>query len=219
MGDGLVDLRIILTLAALGVVFGVLRIVAWLSGARSLTDVIWHGLLRRPRGPAQRVERTALARTGMANLPLDLSMVAGAGRSATAPDTLGDHTLRPTIGLRLISLGISALVLYLIWFGPAETRLPYPPASWTLTAAVAYGILYIQTYEARYDRDRINYRDALMRQHEVLWRDVFAIRDDGHYEYHLLTDSGRKIRLQKYLVGISDFLTYAETRIAQNRRD
>lgn len=197
----------------------VLRLGFWMFGnGTSFGDWARHGLLRRPRNATHDVQKSALAHAGVGNLPLDVAVIAGLGKGGEAPQTIGDHFLRPTIGLRLISLGLSALCLYFILFGPEEYRLPFPVMTWSLTAALIYGVLYIQTYEARYDDYRIVYRGWLFQRKEALWSEVYSINDDGQYQYILRTDSGKRVEIQKNLVGIVDFVSYANQRIAENRR-
>ncbi len=214
------EIQIALGLSLLGCLLIILRLTFWLfGGGQSFGGWFRHSLLRQPRNVTNEVQKSALGSLGVANLPLDVALVAGIGKSREAPQTIGDRFLRPTIGLRMISLVLSGLVLWGLWLGPAEFRLPVPALQWGLSALLVYGVFFIQTYEARYDDYRIVTRGWFFQRKEVLWKDVISLRDNGHYIYNLHTEAGKKYEVQKYLVGIVDFVAYANTRIARNNSE
>lgn len=173
---------------------------------------------RQRDSEGQLVKETLLARTGTSNLSADVGLIAGLGQGAQVRQTLNTIILRPTIGLRLISLGISAAMLYLIWMRPGE----FMPATGVLphglTAVLIYAGLHTNFYEASYDDHILTAPNWFFQRHQYRWKHLDSIRDNGHYYYILHFADGRKLQLQKYLVGIKDFLTYARLQIEENNR-
>jgi hypothetical protein len=136
--------------------------------------------------------------------------------------------LRPTLTLKLLTLAIAGLAMaYLfgaigpdMWGDGGELR-GFRAAEWmkiAIAAMVAYALLNIFLYEARYDTHSIFAPDWFLRTREYLWKDLISIRDNGHYLYVLRFEDGRTLELQKYLVGIREFLSYATDRIEANCR-
>ncbi len=166
----------------------------------------------------QEVEQTGFAKTQLSNLPMDVGFVAGVGKNAEPNMTLNETILRPTIGMRLISIVIGGAILWMTWLGGTEYIPDVPYLKEGLSAVVAYSLLYTNLYELRYDQHGIIHKDWFLREVDFRWQDIISIRDNGQYAYILRLESGRKTEVMKYLVGIRPFLTYAKEQIAKNNR-
>ena len=213
------DPLIYFALLMLGTVFALVRLIFWvIGGPGSFQRWVVHGLLRRPRDVTSDIERTRMGQFAPST-PADITLLAGIGKGKAAPQTIADRTLRPTSGLRFITLGLGGLMLWLVWLGPEGIRMGSDVFGLLLSAFALYSIIHVQTYEARYDDYRLEYRGWFFQTRQVLWRDIASIRDDGAYIYVLRTHTGKKVEVQKYLVGITDFVAYALTRIADNKSD
>ncbi len=153
-------------------------------------------------------DRTLGAKLG-GGLPFDTGMVARIGAGARARMSLNTTIMRPTIGVRGLSVGLSGLVLYLIWGNPGA----YFPAgqglSLGITAFLLYGVLRIVFYEVRYDDRTLSTTNWLFQTCEFEMNTLIALRDNGHHLYKLRFENGKTIEVQKYLVGMPDFLSYA----------
>lgn len=165
----------------------------------------------------QAIEKTALAKLGLGTLNSDASIVASMGTKRAAPMTIDDHILRPTTGVRSISIVAAVAFGYLLIFGDIETYLggsnlmPY-----VMAASVVYAVAFVQTYEVRYNRDRLIAPGRAFNRREQKWRDLERIQDNGHYLFVLTFADGSKLEVQKHLVGMADFLTFAQAQIAAN---
>lgn len=162
-------------------------------------------------------ERTLGAKLG-GGLPFDAGMVAQIGAGAKARMSLNTTIMRPTIGLRVLSIGISALLLYYLWSLPAEfdptrsgmmTVRPSPIVSIPLTVSILYAAIRIMFYEVRYDDRTLSTTNWMFQRCEFDMTRLVALRDNGHHIYKLRFENGKSIELQKYLVGMPDFLSYA----------
>lgn len=167
------------------------------------------------------MERTTLARLGMpfgSNLPLDTAFIANAGSQGPAQTSIDGQILRPTIGLRALSAIGSAALLYFMWLGD-PALFPFSDGiKLACTIALIYAAAYMFTYELRFDRDRMIARGWAFNRREHAWKDLVRIRDNGHYLYVLNFSNGKKLEIQKYLVGIDAFLALAERHISANNR-
>ncbi len=205
----------------------VYRSLAWAFGPGIVAAIILLGLrLRnwlsgRAADPSAGVQKTLTASLD-GGLPLDLSLIAGAGRKGQAPQTFNDTYLRPTIGLKLIMFGFP-VVLYFI-LQAMQTTQGYDLANDQITQVFAiamfvimvHNIIYFNIYELRYDDTRIVHRTWLYQRIELPVPRLLSIRDDGMYFYILRTDNGKKAYVPKHLIGIEDFVRYVRASIAKN---
>lgn len=160
------------------------------------------------------------ARTGIGNLPVDAGLLAGIGVGQEAARSLDVRVMRPSMGLRAMSLGLGGLVLALAWTEAGADYISGP--LWVrqaISGFVVYSMIYISQYEVRYDAHSIVAPDWFLRRRECRWTDLSDIRDDGHYVYKLRFAGGRKMEVQKYLTGIREFLTLAHDRVERCRQD
>ncbi len=172
--------------------------------------------LRDSKG--QKIEQTGFAKTQLAGLPFDVAYLAKIGNDAAPRQTLNTTHLRPTIGLRVISLGLSA-VFMAMFFAPASSSASLPPSTMLMMLTiVGYAALHTNLYSASYDNHSLIAPNRFFQRKEYRWNDITAIKDNGHYLYQLHLINGQKVEIQKYLVGIRDFLTFAQEKIAQNNR-
>jgi hypothetical protein len=163
------------------------------------------------------IEKTALAKLGLGRLNVDAAVVASAGTKRAAPMTIDDHILRPTVGVRAISLALTAALGFVIAFGTPEILADAGNLmKYLLGASVVYAVAFIQTYELRYNRDRLIAPGRAFNRREQKWRDLKRIQDNGHYLFVLTFADGSKLEVQKHLVGMADFLTFAQAQIAAN---
>ncbi len=159
------------------------------------------------------VQMTGLANAGLGTLPLDVGFVAGLGRDAVPQSTAGSLVLRPTWGVRMLSIVFSALLIYIVYIGRGDL-VPDSPYVWPVLGLVlGYGILTTNIYELRYSTEGFVTSGFARRRKEVRWKDLSYITDNGHYFYYFHTFSGQKVETLKYLVGIGDFLSYARAQM------
>ncbi len=196
------------------------------AGAMVLGMGLWLAAWAAERRRAQRlrgqVGRTWEARLGQP-LPAPITLLASLGE-ARGPRVSADAlVMTVTPGVRLISVGLTAVFLWLIWqspgageTGPMGEMVPGGP--WVkagLTALVVLGVLHQFLFEARVDRDRLVTETLLVWRREYAWRDLQGIADSGAYEYRL--DFGaRRMRLPKYLVGMPGLLNFLGEVLARN---
>ncbi|MDP5360636.1 MAG: hypothetical protein NWP79_00610, partial [Paracoccaceae bacterium] len=98
------------------------RIIAWALAPTIVAFVIlvvlrFRRTVRGQVNPSGLVKTTATGNLSGGIAP-ELSLLAGAGAGGPAHETLGEKFLRPTWGLRLITLGVPALAIYFL----AQTR-------------------------------------------------------------------------------------------------
>ncbi len=188
--------------------------------------VIWRvtAPLRRRQVPrdakGREIERTRLARFGGGNLDWNAAVIAKAGTGVEPRQSLNVTVMRPSLGLKALMIVLSLALLYLTWSGVGAQYLPVDQdwVRWAISAAVGYAALNIMIYEARYDSYSFWAPNWALQSREYLWKDLVSLKDDGHYLYKLTFEDGRKAEVQKYLVGIRDFVSYAQDRIEENRR-
>lgn len=139
------------------------------------------------------------------------------GLDKPAPTSLSTTILKPSKGIRSFTvLGVS-VVLILIWSPLGAMYVPDNELLKVgLSAAVLYAMINMLIYQASYDRQVLSIPNWLFQQREYNWKDLVSIKDNGHYLYVLQFTGGRKAELHKYLVGIPDFLSYANDRIDAN---
>lgn len=160
--------------------------------------------------------KTTIGARFLPSLSLDAMLLARAGLKAEPKSSLDTWILRPTLGMRIISLGLGALAVILIWSVP-ELSLG-STGNAVVTGVALYSALVIGTYEARFDRDTVSAPNWLFQRREHAFRDLVEIRDDGHYLYKFRFSDGRTLEVQKYLVGIDKLLGYGQQWIRHNIR-
>lgn len=172
------------------------------------------------------IEETTLAKLGAGTLPTDTGLIAGLGTKGEARQSLNESILRPSIGLRLLSIGLSSVMLAYLWGlihlpgVPKDVMAGVPYAEWVkagLSLIIVYSVFYILFYEVRYDTFSLSAPNWFFVHREYTWKDLVSLKDNGHYLYILRFEDGRKAEVQKYLVGIREFLSYANDRVAANR--
>ena len=150
---------------------------------------------------------TLTAGLGIGSLVGLAALLARPGQNAQARMSLDAVVMVPTKGLRFISLGCSALIL---WFlcGPGMAEFTTGlTLNLMLSAGLIYAVLFIAGYEAKYNADGISAPNWLFQTKHYPWEEFISIKDNGQYNYVLSFESGRLI-LQKYLVGMATFLTF-----------
>lgn len=182
-------------------------IMKWLYGRKNQRD-----------SDGRAVDLTPLAKTHAANLPRDISFLAGLGAKAAPQMTLNEATLRPTVGLRLVSVGISGVLMQYTWISDAGYIPDNIYVKAAITIIVLYSLIYTATYNLRYDRYGLIDSDWLFRRREILWKDVVSLHDNGHYSYVIGVQNGKAVEVMKYMAGIHEFLTTARQNIALNQR-
>ena len=200
------------------------RNIAWTMVPTLLAFVVLVVLYirRRLRGqvnPSDHVQSTRLG-TVAGSLPAELSLLAGVGAGGQAHETLGEMFLRPTWGLRLITIGLPAFAAYLMMEMQAVHQLQRLPMDIALNGAMAlvmlHVLIYTNTYELRYDRDRFAHRNWFYQRRAFDWSEIASIRHDNAYFYIIRTHKRRKTYVPKHLVGIEGLLETVQTHVAQN---
>ncbi|MEO9822103.1 MAG: hypothetical protein ABJ370_21465 [Paracoccaceae bacterium] len=174
------------------------------------------GVFAQKSSAGEHVPKTGLAKTGLGNLSLDAALVAKIGSNAAPRADFNGLILRPTIGVRLISVTLTLFLMYLIWFNPGEF---VPDNVWILfaiTIAAFYGMVHTNSSYLRYNLDGFEVIDSLFRRHNVAWQDLEAIRDNGHYLYVFHLRSGKRLNALKFLAGMPEFLNHAFVEIECN---
>jgi hypothetical protein len=161
------------------------------------------------------------------DMPIHYDLVAHLGTGGPAATSLSEKILRPAIGVRLVVLGVAGVVLYystLDSFWPTEfseleqgTEGIFKAARVLLPVAALYGVLYIFSAEARYDRDILIVTRLMVLRREYRWKNLRRIGDGGAYELILTFEPGGKAKVLKHSTGIKDFKEFALARIQKNR--
>ena len=153
------------------------------------------------------IKLTGTGRMGIVNLDPVTSRIANIGMDRPVHMTLGTVVMRPTQGLRIISLGSGGFILFCLWGSTIFQPMLSGLGAIIMTAIIFYTVMYISAYEARYDDQGITAPNWMFQQKQYAWEDFITIRDNGHYLYVLKFADG-KMSLQKHLVGIHTFLTF-----------
>ena len=186
--------------------------IAWFVGRKL------RGVASQKDSQGRPIPMSTLGRTGVGNLPLSLGFVAGLGNDAQPEQTASTIVMRPTWGMRMISVVLSAMLIYFCYIGWGEL-VPATPYTWPVVLIVlAYGVLSTNIYELRYDRDGLVSSGFARQRKEIAWKDLARVTDNGHYLYRLKSFKGETVDVQKYLVGIRDFLTYAQDQMDYHNR-
>jgi hypothetical protein len=159
-------------------------------------------------------------------LPLHYDALAGIGSGGEAPVTVGDHILRPAIGVRLFVLGLAAaIVAFLVQpslapsgLHQAMRELPVPllVPQLVLLLGAAWGVVYIFGFEARYNTDMLIVT-RLFQRREYRWKHLDWLKDDGGYDLVLTFTPGGKAKVLKHVVGVEAFKAVAEGHAKRNR--
>lgn len=177
-------------------------------------NVLWRWV-RQTSGASGRVRMTALGGMGIGNLPLGLNVIALIGSGGTGRQLASGRELRPTFGMRFISVVLTVLLLWLIWgdlgtFVPDDIFLTFP-----LTAAVIYAFAQTNLAYLRFDNDGFEGIDYLFRAKTARWADLVGIRDQGQYQYIFDLQNGDRLRVIKFMGGMPRFLAVASNQIAR----
>jgi hypothetical protein len=159
-------------------------------------------------------------------LPLHYDALAGVGSGGEAPVTVGDHILRPAIGVRLFILGLAATIMaFLVQPGLAPSglheamrELPVPllVPQLVLLLGAAWGVVYIFGFEARYNTDMLIVT-RLFQRREYRWKHLDWLKDDGGYDLVLTFTPSGKAKVLKHVVGVEAFKAVAEGHAKRNR--
>ena len=192
--------------------------------------MFWRRIIRRRQEIERHKDAGTIGPTGMlqaAALPWHFDQLAQIGSGGQAPVTVDQRVLRPAIGVKLVVLGLCAAMFYFAYqmvsggkFNGFEVADP-GPAGKTMIAlclmAAVNGVIYIFTFETRYDRDMLVVTRMLFHRREYRWRDLWKIADDGAYVFQLHFHPGGKAKVLKHSVGIEEFKDFALAQIRRNR--
>lgn len=186
--------------------------------------------IRRSLGDAKRHEaegtigRAAFFLVG--DMPVHYNFVAEIGTGGPAVASLGEKILRPSIGVRLVVLGVAGMIFYYslapafwqIEFSELDrgTEWIFSTARVLLPIAAVCGVLYIFTSEARYDRN-VLIVTRLMQRREYRWKALTRIGDGGAYDLVLTFKPGGKAKVLKHSAGIREFKAFALAQVQKNR--
>jgi hypothetical protein len=211
MTQGLEQMNGIQLFVAVGVAVGLLVIfrVVGLERFRKRADVT-------QTGPA--IPKTLMGGLGIGSLAGITALLARRGQDNPVQTSDNTVVMTPTPGLRLISLGGSAIALALTWSPLMQGMYDGISLHIAITALLVYAVLFVAGYEARYDENGITAPNWLFKNKHYAWEEFIFIKDDGRYIFHLRFECGR-LALQKYLVGMPTFLTFvSEVKEMINRR-
>lgn len=220
--EDLFDLSGILSQVALGVLFVVGLIVLRMY-------LFWRRIVRRRQvierhkdagtiGPASLIQGAAL--------PWHYDQLAQVGTGRPAEVSLDQRVLRPSMGVKLVVLGLCAMMFYLAAQMSAgemngfEVADPGHAGTFMIglcLLAAVNGVVYIFTFETRYDRDMLIVTRMMYFRREYRWKDLWRIADDGAYELQLHFHPGGRAKVLKHSVGIEEFKDFALARIRRNR--
>jgi hypothetical protein len=160
-------------------------------------------------------------------LPMQYDRLASIGTMGEAARTLDDTILRPTIGVRLLALGLAAMVFCYFAFpewqpeglNEALREIPVPlfASQLFIFAAALNGVFYIFGHEARYNRDLLITTRMFLHRREFRWKDLDYIGDDGNYELVLKFRVGGKAKVLKHSRGVEEFKRFAMAQLQKNR--
>ena len=219
--EDMLDISGIMTQVVFGVLFFVLVIVFPILQA-------WRKLSRRRREIERHKDAGTIGPAGMLEggaLPWHYNQLASLGSGGAAQISLDQRILKPSIGVKLLVLGLCAAMFYYATVvtgqqGGLQTVDPglygYFMTAICLLAAVN-GVIYIFTFETRYDRDMLIVTRMMFFRREYRWKNLWRIADDGAYELQLLFEPGGKAKVLKHSVGIEEFKDFAQGQLRRNR--
>jgi hypothetical protein len=139
-------------------------------------------------------------------LPSTLDALASIGEDRAADRTIDTYVLRPTVGLRLVSLGLSGVVLWFIWGWQPDSdglrMIKSDAINVVLSLMVAWAAFNVMTYEARVNDVSLIAKKNYMFTREYFWKDLVHFSKDAGYEYVLHFEPGGKIGVLRHLSGI-----------------
>lgn len=208
------------------ILLGFLFVVAFI-GLRAF--LFWRRIIRRRQEIERHKDAGTIGPTGMlqgAALPWQYDKLAQLGTGGQAPMTLDQRVLKPSVGVRLIVLGLCAAMVYFVnqmsagemnGFQVADPG-PYGTVLIVICLLAAVnGVVYIFTFETRYDRDMLIVTRMMFHRREYRWKNLWRIADDGAYELQLFFEPGGKAKVLKHSVGIEEFKDFALAQIRRNR--
>lgn len=191
--------------------------------------LFWRRVIRRRQEIERHKDAGTIGPSGMLQgqtLPWHYDQVAQLGTGGQAPMTLDQRVMKPSIGVKLVVLGLCAALVYyttqmtageMNGFQIAEPG-PYGTGMIALCLfAAVNGVIYIFTFETRYDRDMLIVTRMMFFRREYRWKDLWRIADDGAYELQLFFEPGGKAKVLKHSVGIEEFKEFALAAIRRNR--
>jgi hypothetical protein len=165
-----------------------------------------------------RMGRTTLSRLAQP-LPGDLDLIAQIGESRAPRQSAGTQVLQTTPGLRSISLGLSGLILVLLFSGGFAAQGLTPESTavvWMVGVFLAVGVIDILTYELQYDRQGMVLTRFSYWRRSYEWAHLMGIDDDQNYQYVLAFSKGGRVKVLKHLVGMPGFLTMVGSVLDRN---
>lgn len=149
--------------------------------------------------------------------PLPINAIASIGSGKSPRSTVNGQVLKPTAGLvALPYAGFAVMAYFTYQMGP---EVAFAGSGAILTAAcflfALSETLYLTTFELKLDATGFDVRDRLHRNRRVDFRKLVQVTDDNHYLYSFTLEDGSKIRVPKYLVGMSALLDSAEKHLKQ----
>lgn len=210
-----------MTQAVFGVLFFVLVILFPILQA-------WRKLSRRRREIERHKDAGTIGPSGMFEggaLPWHYNQLASVGSAGAAQVSLDQRILKPSIGVKLLVLGLCAAMFYYATVVTGEQSgfqtVDPGPYGYGMTAlclfAAVNGVIYIFTFETRYDRDLLIVTRMMFFRREYRWKNLWRIADDGAYELQLFFEPGGKAKVLKHSVGIEEFKDFALGQIRRNR--
>jgi hypothetical protein len=190
--------------------------------------LFWRNLSRRRREIERHKDAGTIGPAGMLEggaLPWHYNQLASLGSGGAAQVSFDQRILKPSIGVKLLVLGLCAAMFYYATVvtgqqGGFQTVDPgaygYGMTAICLFAAVN-GVIYIFTFETRYDRDMLIVTRMMFFRREYRWKNLWRIADDGAYELQLFFEPGGKAKVLKHSIGIAEFKDFALAQLRRNR--
>jgi hypothetical protein len=165
-----------------------------------------------------RMGRTSLSRL-VQPLPGDIDLIAQIGEHRTPRHSAGVQVLQTTVGLRAISLGLSALGVVLLAsgvFAPQGLSPDNMAIVWLFVAVLCVGVADVLSYELRFDRQGMVLTRFMYWRRSFEWSHLMGIDDDQNYQYVLAFSRGGRVKVMKHLVGMPGFLTHVASVLDRN---
>lgn len=192
--------------------------------------LFWRRIIRRRQEIERHKDAGTIGPTGMiqgAALPWHYDKLASVGTGGPAPMSLDQRVLRASLGVKLVVLGLCAAMFCFAYqmqtvgnFNGFEVADP-GPYGWAMIGlcllAAVNGVVYIFTFETRYDRNMLIVTRMMFFRREYGWKDLWRIADDGAYELQLHFQPGGKAKVLKHSIGIEEFKDFALAQIRRNR--
>ncbi|MGL4235578.1 hypothetical protein [Tabrizicola sp.] len=190
--------------------------------------LFWRRLNRRRQDIERHNDAGTIGPTGLvqgAVLPWHYDQLAHVGTGGQAAVSLDQRVLKPSVGVKLFVLGLCAAMMYFVTQvtgQQGELQTVDPGTYGAIMNAICLfaalnGVVYIFTFETRYDRDMLIVTRMMFVRREYRWKNLWRIADDGAYELHLFFEPGGKAKVLKHSVGIEEFKDFALAQIRRNR--